>query len=44
MVALIVEDRERILWALDDAETPALTELRGLLLEEHVWRSHNGLT
>ncbi|HEU5206745.1 MAG TPA: hypothetical protein VFT94_03955 [Gaiellaceae bacterium] len=30
VVALTIEDRERILWALDDARTDALAELRGV--------------
>ena len=38
VVALTIEDRERILWALDDVRTEALTELRGVLLQEHEWR------
>ena len=33
-----IEDRERILWALDDVRTEALAELRGVLLQEHEWR------
>ena len=43
VVALTIEDRERILWALDDARTNALAELRGVLLEEHQWRARDGL-
>ena len=43
VVALTIEDRERILWALDDARTDALAELRGVLLSEHEWRSRDGL-
>jgi len=35
VVALTVEDRERILWALDDVRTDALAELCGVLLQEH---------
>ena len=38
VVALTIEDRERILWALDDARTDSLAELRGVLLSEHEWR------
>jgi hypothetical protein len=38
VVALTIDDRERILWALDDARTDALAELRGVLLQEHEWR------
>jgi len=43
VVALTIEDRERILWALDDVRTDALTELRGVLLAEHEWRRREGL-
>ena len=43
VVALIIDDRERILWALDDARTDALAELRGVLLSEHEWRVRDGL-
>jgi hypothetical protein len=41
IVALSIEDRERILWALDDVEE--LAELRGVLLREHVWRKREGV-
>lgn len=43
VVALTIEDRERILWALDDVRTDALAELRGVLLAEHEWRRQDGL-
>jgi hypothetical protein len=43
IVALTIEDRERILWALDDVRTDALAELRGVLLSEHGWRGREGL-
>jgi hypothetical protein len=43
VVALTIEDRERILWALDDVRTDALAELRGVLLQEHEWRQQEGL-
>jgi hypothetical protein len=43
VLALTIEDRERILWALDDARTDALAELRAVLLQEHEWRSQEGL-
>lgn len=43
VVALTIEDRERILWALDDAKTDALAELRSVLLQEHEWRVREGL-
>ena len=38
VVALTIDDRERILWALDDVRTDALAELRALLLQEYEWR------
>ena len=43
VVALTIEDRERLLWALDDARNDALCELRGVLLTEHEWRVREGL-
>ena len=43
VLALTVADRERILWALDDARTNALAELRAVLLQEHEWRVREGL-
>jgi hypothetical protein len=43
VVALTIEDRERILWSLDDVRTEALAELRGVLLQEHEWRAREGL-
>jgi hypothetical protein len=43
VVALTIEDRERLLSALDDARTDALVELRGVLLAEQEWRSLEGL-
>jgi hypothetical protein len=43
IVALTIEDRDRILWALDDVRTDALTELRAVLLQEHEWRAREGL-
>ena len=43
VVALTIADRERILWALDEAGTPALAELRATLLVEHEWRVREGL-
>jgi hypothetical protein len=42
VVALTIDDRERILWALDDVRTGALAELRGVLLAEHEWRGNRG--
>jgi hypothetical protein len=38
-----IEDRERILWALDDVRTEALAELRVVLLQEHEFRVREGL-
>jgi len=43
VVALTIADRERLLWALDDARTDALCELRSVLLIEHEWRVREGL-
>ena len=43
IVALSIEDRERILRALEDAPTDALAELRAVLLREHEWRVRVGL-
>jgi hypothetical protein len=43
VVALTIEDRERILWTLDDVRTDALAELQGVLLQEHEWRAREGL-
>ena len=39
VVALTIDDRERLLAVLDDARTDALAELRGVLLSEHEWRA-----
>jgi hypothetical protein len=44
VVALTIDDRERILRALDDARTDALAELRAVLLQEQEWRVRDGLT
>jgi hypothetical protein len=44
VVALTIDDRERILGALDDARTDALAELRAVLLHEHEWRFREGST
>ena len=38
ILALEIQERESIVRALDDPPTKALAELRGVLLEEHVWR------
>ena len=43
VIALTIDDRERILWALDDVRTDALAELRGVLLQDHEWRRREGL-
>ena len=42
IVALSLDDREAILAALDDPPDE-LTEFRGVLLSEHVWRMREGL-
>jgi len=42
IVASSIEDRERILRALDDPPE-AFAELRGVLLREHEWRKRVGL-
>jgi hypothetical protein len=42
VVALTIEDRERIIRALDDPPA-GLAELRGVLLREHEWRKRTGL-
>jgi hypothetical protein len=41
-LALSIDDRERILRALDDPPD-GLAELRGVLLREHEWRLRDGL-
>jgi hypothetical protein len=38
VVPLAIEDRQRVLEALDDVRTEALAELRGVLLSEQEWR------
>ena len=38
VLALTIDDRERILLALDDVRADALAELRRVLLREHEWR------
>ena len=43
VVALTIDDRERILRALDDVRTDALAELRRVLLSEHESRARDGL-
>ena len=43
VLALTIEDRERLLWALDDARTDALAELRAVLVQEHEGRVRDGL-
>jgi hypothetical protein len=43
VLALTIEGRERLLWALDDARTDALAELRAVLLNEHEGRVRDGL-
>jgi len=41
--ALDVRERENPLYALDDLPTKALSELRGVLLQEHEGRVRDGL-
>jgi hypothetical protein len=43
VVALTIDARERLLWALDDARTDALAELRAVLVQEHEGRMRDGL-
>ncbi len=43
VLALTIEDRERLLWALDDARIDALAELRAVLVKEHEGRVRDGL-
>jgi hypothetical protein len=43
VLALTIEDRERILLALDDVRADALAELRRVLLREHEWRVRESL-
>jgi uncharacterized protein (DUF1778 family) len=42
VLALTIEDRERIIRALDDPPA-GLAELRGVLVREHEWRVREGL-
>jgi hypothetical protein len=43
VLALTIEDRERLLWALDVPQTDALAELRAVLAQEHEGRVRDGL-
>ena len=43
VLALSIDDRMRLLWALDDPPTTPLAELRATLLLEHEWRVREGL-
>ena len=43
VLALTIEDRERLLWALDDARPDALAEFRGVRVLEHEGRVRDGL-
>ena len=43
MFALDIQEREAMIWALDEPPTKALAELRAVLLEEHVGRVRDGL-
>ena len=42
-MTLTIDDRERLLWALDDTRTDAFAELRAVLLQEHEGRVREGL-
>jgi len=42
VLALTIDDRERLLRALDDPPA-GFAELRGVLLREHEWRKREGL-
>jgi hypothetical protein len=42
-IALTILAREAMIWALHDPPTKALSELRAVLLEEHVGRVRDGL-
>ena len=43
VLALSIDDRMRLLWALDDPQTTPLAELRATLLLEHEGRQREGL-
>jgi hypothetical protein len=43
VLALTIDDRERLLGSLDDARTDALAELRAVLVQEHEGRVRDGL-
>ena len=43
VVALTIDDRERLLGVLDDARTDALVELRAMLTAERELRTREGL-
>ena len=42
-MTLTIDDRERLLWSLDDARPDAFAELRAVLLQEHEGRVREGL-
>jgi hypothetical protein len=42
-VGLTILEREAIIWVLDDSPAGELAALRGLLVEEDVWRRREGL-
>ncbi len=42
VIALTIPERETVLRALDDPQTDALAELRGVHLAEHVGRQQQG--
>jgi hypothetical protein len=41
---LDITEREQVIWALEDPPTKALSELRAVLLNEHVERKRSGLS
>ena len=43
IVGLSIEDRGRVVKALEKAVAPALVELRSVLVDEHEWRTREGL-
>lgn len=43
ILALTVNDRESMIWALAGTNTDGLCELRAVLLREHEWRTREGL-
>ena len=43
IVGLTIEDRVRAIKALEKSDAPALLELRTVLIDEHEWRTREGL-